>query len=111
MITLHSQRRTQYMRSSWLATMRCLAIVLLTGCTGGKQEITLPAGATYRIQSSGKMSVSPPTGAEGAQGAEPLHKLRVKKKNEEAGKTAGCWLCSDCICNSDDCSCTECSAC
>ena len=91
----------------------CIGVILIGACQGGgKQEIPLTATQTYQLQSSGKMKAYASSSAEGAQGSQPLHKLRVKRKNEGAGaKTEGCWACSDCICNADDCACTECTSC
>ena len=89
-----------------------VALLCVAGCSGGKLEIPLSAGATYSVEPSGKMSVFPAKGADKTEGALPLRHLKVKKKNEEpAAKVPGCWHCSDCICNSDDCSCTECTSC
>jgi hypothetical protein len=88
------------------------ALLLLSCGGGGKQDIPLSGGQTYRLQSSGKLNVYPSATAEGAQGSEPLHRMRVKRKNDNpAAKTPGCWACTDCICNSDDCACTECTSC
>jgi hypothetical protein len=92
----------------------CLTVVGLAACSGGgKQEIPLSSGQTYQLQTSGKLTVFPAGASEAAPGAIPIQKLRVKRKNDVAdgSKTEGCWRCSDCICNSDDCSCTECTAC
>jgi hypothetical protein len=87
-----------------------LCVVLCVGCGKGKQEIPLESGQTYQLQPSGTMTVYPAGGTE--SGAQPLKALRVKLKNQGAeAKTPGCWRCSDCICNSDDCSCTECTSC
>ena len=87
-----------------------LSAGLMAACQGGgKQEIPLLAGQTYQLQSSGKMKVSTSFSGEGAQA---IHKLRVKRKNDgAAASTPGCWACTDCICNSDDCACTECTSC
>jgi len=84
--------------------------VSAAGCAGGsKQDIPLASGQSYKLEPSGKMKVFASDAAEGAQ---PLHRLRVKLKNEPPGaKTSGCWTCSDCICSGDDCACTECTAC
>jgi len=107
-------------RSGQVMLMRTVAIVclygvlaLFMGCArGGKQDIPLSDGQTYQLQPSGKMSVYPSGKAQEFQGAQPLHKLRVKRKNEgAAAKEPGCWRCTDCICNADDCSCTECTSC
>lgn len=85
----------------------------LAGCSGGgKQDIALSGGQTYKLEPSGKAKVFPSATADGAQGSQPLHRLRVKRKNENpGGNTAGCWACTDCICNDDDCACTECTSC
>jgi hypothetical protein len=89
-----------------------VALLLVAGCSGGKQEVPLVGAQTYRVEPSGKMSVFPSDSANEKQGALPLHHLRVKSKHEGTGaKATGCWRCSDCICNSDDCSCTECTSC
>ena len=90
-----------------------VALVLACACAGGgKQEIPLTGTPAYVLQPSGTMKVYPGNSARDAQGAQPLHRLRVKRKNEGASaKTPGCWQCTDCICNGDDCSCTECTAC
>jgi hypothetical protein len=75
---------------------------------GGKVEIPITAGQTYILQPSGKLKVY---GA-ATDGASPLEKLLVKRKNAGAGAAApGCWQCSDCICNGTECSCTECTSC
>lgn len=101
------------MRRIWSGGLGLWLAVLLTSCSGAnKQEIGLSADQVYRLQSSGKMTVYPSQSAEGARGAQPLHKLRVKRKNEAAGaKTEGCWACTDCICHDDECTCSECSSC
>ena len=94
--------------------MVLVPVVGLAACTGGgKQEIPLSTGQTFHLQSSGKMTVYPAGTDKAADGAQPLKKLRVKLKNDgtAASKTEGCWHCSDCICNADDCSCTECTSC
>lgn len=90
-----------------------LGTIALAGCGGGgKQDIPLAGGQTYKLQSSGKLNVFPGATATGADGSEPLHRLRVKRKNDNPdAKTAGCWACTDCICNTDDCACTECTSC
>lgn len=90
-----------------LAAMGILSAGVIGGCQGGgKQEIPLLVGQTYQLQPSGKMKVT------AASGGEAIHKLRVKRKNEgTAAGTPGCWACSDCICNTDDCACTECTSC
>jgi hypothetical protein len=97
-----------------LKTFVCTSLTafILGSCAGGgKQDIPLSGGQTYRLQSSGKLSVLP-AGAQAAEGSLPLHRLRVKRKNQgAAAKTEGCWACSDCICNADDCACTECTSC
>ena len=89
------------------------ALALFVGCAGGsKQEIPLSNGAMYQLQPSGKMTVSPAGSAQGSAAEKALKKLRVKRKNDGASaKEPGCWRCSDCICNADDCSCTECTSC
>jgi hypothetical protein len=89
-----------------------LTALFLASCVGGgKQDISLSGSQTYRLQSSGKLSVFP-AGAADAEGSLPLHRLKVKRKNEgAAAKTAGCWACTDCICNADECACTECTSC
>jgi hypothetical protein len=89
-----------------------LAFILASCAGGGKQDIPLQGGQTYKLQSSGKLNVFPSATAPGAEGSVPLHRMRVKRKNEgAAAKTEGCWACTDCICNADDCACTECSSC
>jgi hypothetical protein len=88
-----------------------LALAFASACSGGKQAITLPDGTAYVLQSSGKMTVYPLEQAQGAKGSAPLKQLRVKRKNETANPTLGCWQCTDCICNADDCACTECTSC
>jgi len=93
---------------AWLG----VGALLIGGCQGGKQEIPLLGTQTYQLQPSGKLKVFASAKAEGAQDSKPIHKLQVKRKNEGAGtKTEGCWACTDCICNSDDCACTECTSC
>lgn len=98
-----------------LKTLVCatLTLLALAGCSGGgKTDIPLSTGQTYKLQSSGKLNVFPAATAEGADGSNPLHRLRVKRKNEgTAAKIDGCWACTDCICNTDDCACTECTSC
>ena len=98
-----------------LTTFFCMSVTatLLASCGGGgKQDIPLSGGQTYKLQSSGKMSVFPPATAQATEGSVPLHRLRVKRKNDAPeAKTAGCWACTDCICNTDDCACTECTSC
>jgi hypothetical protein len=90
-----------------------LLALLMGGCHGqGKQEIGLVEGQVYKLQPSGKLQVFPAAASDGAAGSVPLKKLQVKRKNEgSAATTAGCWQCTDCICNTDDCSCTECTSC
>jgi hypothetical protein len=85
------------------------AALLTLGCKGGgKVEIPISAGQTYILQPSGKLKVY---GA-ATEGASPLQKLLVKRKNAGAGAaTPGCWQCSDCICNGAECACTECTSC
>jgi hypothetical protein len=88
-----------------------LAFAVTSCAGGGKQDIPLVSGQTYKLQASGKINVFP-AAATGADGAAPLNHLRVKRKNAgPAAATSGCWACTDCICNSDDCACTECTAC
>jgi hypothetical protein len=86
---------------------------LLGSCKGGgKQEIPLSGDQTYLLASSGKLTVFASAATEGAGKSLPLNKLRVKRKNDgAAAKTPGCWACTDCICNGDDCACTECTSC
>jgi hypothetical protein len=99
------------MTKAVLGIAMVLALVLGSCSGGSKQEIPLADSQTYELQSSGKMTVYPAGGLDGKQGSQPLHGLRVKRKNEGAGsKTEGCWRCSDCICNGDHCSCTECTS-
>lgn len=90
-----------------------VAIAMLGGCNGQtKQEIGLLAGQVYSLAPSGKLKVFPPSESNGAAGAQPIKKLQVKRKNEgAAASTPGCWQCTDCICNSDECACTECTSC
>jgi hypothetical protein len=84
----------------------------VAGCSNNKQEIPLSPGQTYLLQSSGKLAVFASQAADGAKGSQPLAKLRVKRKNEgSAAKSPGCWACTDCICNGDECACTECTSC
>jgi hypothetical protein len=90
-----------------------LIVLGVISCKGAaKQDIPLSAGQTYVLQSSGKLTAYPSGSKEAGSEAAPLEKLRVKRKNEGPGsKAEGCWHCSDCICNSADCSCTECTSC
>jgi hypothetical protein len=101
------------MRNSRAVVLASIVGLLLGSCSGGgKKDVALTSGQVYQLQSSGKMKVFPSAGSDGAKGAVPIHRLRVKRKNEDpAAKTAGCWLCTDCICNADDCACTECTSC
>jgi hypothetical protein len=85
-----------------------MALGIASCGSGGKQEIPLAGSQTYKLQSSGKLNVFPAA----EPGAEPLHHLKVKRKNDgAAAATTGCWACTDCICNADDCACTECTSC
>ena len=85
---------------------------LVAACSGGKREIALHGAQTYTLQPSGKVKVYPSAAAEGAEGSAPLHRLRVKRMNQGASPSAeGCWACTDCICNGDECGCTECTSC
>jgi uncharacterized membrane-anchored protein len=89
-----------------------VAFVLASRSNGGKVGIDLEDDQTYILQPSGKLKVFPDDKAEGAAGSRPIHKLEVKRTNKGEGKeTEGCWGCSDCICNGDACSCTECTSC
>jgi uncharacterized membrane-anchored protein len=100
-----------------------VGFVLASRSNGGKIGIELEDDQTYILQPSGKMKVFPDAKADGAAGSLPIHKLEVKRKNkgeEPAGEAKGeaegeedegCWGCSDCICNGDACSCTECTSC
>jgi hypothetical protein len=93
-----------------IARLSSLAVALLaTSCKGSsKIEIPVAAGQTYTLQPSGKLKVY----GTAADGASPLQKLLVKRRNEGAGATTqGCWQCSDCICNGGECACTECTSC
>ena len=106
--------KNRLMRKTVVALWTILGACAWAGCNGGggKQEIPLLGSQTYLLQSSGKMKVFASATAEGASGSQALHKLRVKRKNEgKEAKTPGCWACTDCICNSDDCACTECTSC
>jgi len=98
-----------------IVVLSCLGLVaagLFAGCGNNKQEIPLSPGQTYLLQSSGKLAVFASEGSDGANGSKPLGKLRVKRKNEgSAAKSPGCWACTDCICNADECACTECTSC
>ena len=87
--------------------------VLASSCQGGsKVEIPVSQGQKYVLQPSGKLKVYAAAEAGSAPDAQPLEKLRVKRKNETAGAAAtGCWQCSDCICNGQECACTECTGC
>lgn len=87
--------------------------VLVSSCEGGaKVEIPIMQGQKYLLQPSGKLRAYGPAEAGAAPDAQPLERLRVKRKNETQGATAtGCWQCSDCICNGHECSCTECTGC
>jgi hypothetical protein len=102
-----SARVARVLCGAWL--LACLA----TGCNGGgKTDIPLGGGQTYKLQSSGKLTVFPTASAQDATGSEPIHRLRVKRKNDNpSAKTEGCWNCTDCICNGDECGCTECTSC
>jgi hypothetical protein len=98
------------MKVFFFVVCACVFSGLVAGCARtSKEEIPLSSGQTYLLQSSGKMSVS---AAEGAPGSQPLHALKVKRKNAGASAaTPGCWACTDCICNTGDCACTECTSC
>jgi hypothetical protein len=99
------------MRKSTVILLGCVATLLFLGsCKGNKIDIPLSGGQTYVIEPSGKAKIYP-SGAS-APGAQPIHRMQVKIRNEGAGaKTEGCWACTDCICNGDDCKCTECTSC
>jgi uncharacterized membrane-anchored protein len=90
-----------------------VGFVLASKSGGGKIGIELEDDQTYILQPSGKMKVFPDAKADGAVGSQPIHKLEVKRKNkgETESEDEGCWGCSDCICNGDACSCTECTSC
>ena len=106
--------KNQLMRKMVVAFWMSLGVCAWAGCKagGGKQEIPLLGEQTYLLQPSGKLKVYTSSSAEGASASQALHKLRVKRKNEgSSAKTPGCWACSDCICNGDDCACTECTSC
>jgi hypothetical protein len=94
-----------------IATCSVLFVLSLAACGNAKQDVPLAGGETYQLQSSGKLTVYPSMKADGASGSTPLQRLRVKRKNVDPAATQpGRWRCTDCICNSGDCSCSECSS-
>jgi hypothetical protein len=98
------------MRKSTVVLLGVGALLFLGSCKSNKTDIPLSGGQTYVIQPSGKAQIYPSGSA--APGAQPIHRMQVKRKNEgAAAKTAGCWACTDCICNGDQCACTECTSC
>lgn len=89
-----------------------IALSVAARANGGKLDIELEDDQTYLVDGSGKMQVFPDDKAEGAGQSQPIKRLQVKRKNKgEVAPTEGCWKCSNCICNGEACSCTECTSC
>ena len=95
-----------------VGALSSVALLLAARANGGKLDVALEGDQTYVLDTSGKMQVFPDDKAQGAGGSKPIKRLQVKRKNEaEGARTEGCWKCTDCICNADACSCTECTSC
>jgi uncharacterized membrane-anchored protein len=95
-----------------LGVLSSVGLLVAARANGGKLDIELEDDQTYLLDASGKMHVFPDDKAEGAEGSKAIKRLQVKRKNKgEGGETEGCWKCTDCICNGDACSCTECTSC